>query len=225
MLRLDAAGVTYRHGRRATVALHPTDLSVHAGEAVALVGRSGAGKTTLAELALGLRRPTTGRVLVAGQRWADARRPPRRRVRGLVQGVPQDAAASLPPAWTVRRTLTTAARRLVPGDDAEARADRAAATVRLDPALLDRRPAQLSGGQAQRAALARALVADPALLVADEPTSALDPATAAAVSDELLTLARSDGRALLLVTHDPDLAARCDRQVLLTAGHAVEEGA
>lgn len=225
VLQLAAAGVTHRHGRRATVALHPTDLRVHAGETVALVGRSGAGKTTLAELALGLRRPTTGRVLVEGRHWVDARRPPPRAGRGLVQGVPQDAAASLPPRWTVRRTLTTAARCLVPGADADARARHAARTVRLDAELLDRRPAQLSGGQAQRAALARALVADPALLVADEPTSALDPRTAAAVADELLALARTHGLALLLVTHDPALAVRCDRRVVLDAGTAVEADA
>ena len=86
--------------------------------------------------------------------------------------------------------------------------------------LLDQRPSEVSGGQAQRAAITRALAVDPAVLVADEPTSALDPSRTAAVSQALVDLARSTDTALLLVTHDPAVAARCDRTLTLIAPSA-----
>lgn len=221
-LELRGAGLTYGAGSSRTVALAPTDLRVRPGESVAVVGRSGAGKTTIADLALGLRLPTQGEVLVAGLPWSDPRTAPPRGRRRLVQGVPQDASATLPPRWTVGRTLRTAVRRLVGTDDVESRVRRAADVAHLEPELLDRRPHELSGGQAQRAAIARALVVDPVLVVADEPTSALDGETAGRVADSLLALAAA-GVAVLLVTHDRALAARCLRRVVVQGGHAVEE--
>lgn len=221
-LELRGAGLTYGVGASRTVALAPTDLRVQPGESVAVVGRSGAGKTTIADLALGLRLPTQGQVLVAGRPWSGPRTAPPRGRRRLVQGVPQDASATLPPRWTVGRTLRTAVRRLIGHDDVESRVLRAADVALLERELLDRRPHELSGGQAQRAAIARALVVDPVLVVADEPTSALDGETAHHVADGLLALA-ADGVALLLVTHDLGLAARCRRRVVVQAGDAVEK--
>lgn len=221
-LQLRGAGLTYGSGASRTVALAPTDLSVLAGESVAVVGRSGAGKSTLADLALGLRRPTYGQVLVAGAPWSDPRRTPPRRQRRLVQGVPQDAAATLPPRWTIAATLATAVRRLLPHEDVESRVRAAAAAARLEAELLDRLPHELSGGQAQRAAIARALVVGPALVVADEPTSALDPSTSAEVAEGLLELTAGRTVALLVVTHDTALASRCTRRIVVTAGEATE---
>lgn len=221
-LELRSAGLTYGTGPTRTVALAPTDLRVLPGESLAVVGRSGAGKSTLAELALGLRRPTHGQVLVTGLPWADPRRTPPRRLRRLVQGVPQDAAATLPPRWTVGRTLRTAVRRLLPYDDVERRVRAAAAAADLERELLDRHPHELSGGQAQRAAIARALVVGPALVIADEPTSALDAGTSSRVADGLLELTASGEVAILIVTHDRALAARCARQVVVNDGLAVE---
>ncbi|MFT4258238.1 ATP-binding cassette domain-containing protein, partial [Microbacterium sp.] len=99
----------------------------------------------------------------------------------------------------------------------------AAELAHLDPALLDRRPSEVSGGQAQRAAIARALAVSPAVLVADEPTSALDPTTARSVSTALLSSAVDAGVALLLVTHDPEIAARCTRTMTIVAPERTSE--
>src|SRR5690349_13260023 len=101
IVRLIDAGVVHRHGRHEVTALHPTRLQLRAGECVAITGRSGAGKTTLAELMLGLRRPTVGTVMLGERVWVDRRRGPSRAARRLVQGVPQDAGASLVPSMTI----------------------------------------------------------------------------------------------------------------------------
>ncbi|WP_309080696.1 ATP-binding cassette domain-containing protein [Zhihengliuella sp.] len=231
---LKARGISVAYGtrRRPITALHPTDLDLHAGESVAVVGRSGAGKSTLAEIVLGLRTASTGHVSVAGERFCGAGRAPHRRCRHLVQGVPQDAGASLPPGVPVRVSIERAIDRLGVGRhdaraaagaalDAATAADRilaAAKIAHLDPALLDRTPRQLSGGQAQRAAIARAVAVGPRLIVADEPTSALDARTAAGLADALLALPGRTGGALLLVTHDDALAARCDRILTVRDG-------
>lgn len=137
-----------------------------------------------------------------------------------MQGVPQDPSAAFVPRWTLRTSIVHAVRALTDHTDVDERIDAAATLAELDPALLDRRLSEVSGGQAQRAAIARALAVGPAVVVADEPTSALDPETAVQVSTALLGLARTTGIALLLVTHDPALAARCDRTVTITAPHA-----
>lgn len=212
---IEISEVTAVHGRGAQArrVLAPTSLSIRGGESVAVVGRSGAGKSTLADIVLGLRAPASGRVAVSGAEWCAPSLRPARRSRRLVQGVPQDPAASLVPRWAIRRSIEQALHRLAgsTGADAEARIRRAAALAHLDLALLDRRPAELSGGQAQRAAIARALAVGPAVLVADEPTSALDPATALSVSTALLSIVAETGIALLLVTHDPEFASRCSR--------------
>lgn len=211
MSALVVDGVTAVSGHGRTI-LAPTSFRIAAGETLAVVGRSGAGKSTLAEIVLGLRAAASGSVAVVGRPW-----PAPRAHRHLVQGVPQDAAAAFVPRWALRRSIADAVRRLTDGTDVDRRIDRAAELAGLDRALLDRRPSEVSGGQAQRAAIARALAAEPAVLVADEPTSALDPARTAAVSQTLVDLARSTDTALLLVTHDPAVAARCDRTLTLTA--------
>jgi len=212
---LEIAEVTATHGTgpAARLSLASTSLVVHRGESVAVVGPSGAGKSTLADVVLGLRAPASGAVTVAGEAWCSPGRRPERARRRLVQGVPQDASASFVPRWTLRRSIRHAVRRLTGehGADADARIRRAAELAHLDERLLDRRPSEVSGGQAQRAAIARALAAGPTVLVADEPTSALDRATALAVSQALVDLAVEQDLALLVVTHDPAFAARCAR--------------
>ena len=216
---LTITDVTATHGRgaKARPTLAPTSLHVRRGESVAVVGRSGAGKSTLADIVLGLRSPTGGHVAVCDDEWCTPMLHPSRRRRYLVQGVPQDPSAAFVPRWTLRQSITQAVRRLTGEHDAEPRIRHAAGLARLDLELLDRRPAEISGGQAQRAAIARALAANPTVLVADEPTSALDPDTALAVSTALLSVARESDLALLLVTHDPAFAARCTRTVTLAA--------
>lgn len=216
---LTVSRVTAAHGRggRAHPILAPTTLEIHPGESVAVVGRSGAGKSTLADIVLGLRSPAEGRISVGGETWCTpADRPPRHK-RHLVQGVPQEPLAAFVPRWTFRRSIDQAVRRLTGERDPGSPVERAAELAQLDPALLDRRPSEVSGGQAQRAAIVRAVAPGPAVLVADEPTSALDPDTAHAVSAALLSVTRELGIALLLVTHDPSFAERCTRTVAITA--------
>ncbi len=215
---LRAAEVGFVHRSTGTVALHPTDLHIAAGETVALVGSSGAGKSTLAEIALGLRRPSSGHVLLSGEVFNAPRRSPRAEQRHRVQGVGQDAAASLPPRTPISTTIRRALARLAPGCDHQRRITSAAERARIPRDLLDRAPRDLSGGQGQRAAIARALALEPDLVVADEPTSALDPDTAGQVADALLDIASAGDRSLLLVTHDTALAARCDRILTVAQG-------
>lgn len=216
---LETTDVTVVHGRgrRTFMALAPTSVEVSAGESLAVVGKSGAGKSTLADAVLGLRTPAGGQISVDGQPWVSPKLRPHRARRHLVQGVPQDPIAAFVPRWTVRRSIERAVSRLTGERDVRGAVERSAAMAELDLELLDRRPTEISGGQAQRAAIARALACRPAVLVADEPTSALDPDTAWAVSTALLALAEEAGIALLLVTHDPAFAARCTRTVRLGA--------
>lgn len=220
MTALEVRGVSFVHGsgRARTTALAPTDLTVRAGQSLAVIGRSGAGKSTLAEIVLGLRRPADGSVRVHGEPWNDAGRGPRRVRRRLVQGIPQDASGSFAPSRAIGDQIAGGLRRLgvARGAAADRRVRQAAEIARLDPALLARRSDELSGGQAQRAAIARAVAASPAVIVADEPTSALDTTTAQAVAAALLALAPSLATALLIVTHDPVLAARCDAVLEIT---------
>ena len=221
---LEAKGVGFVHRSTGTIALHSTDLRIEAGETVALVGRSGAGKSTLAEIALGLRRPGTGHVLLFGEVFNAPRRSPRNELRHRVQGVGQDAAASLPPRVPVSTSIARALSRLAPGCDHRRRIASAAELARIPSELLDRSPRELSGGQGQRAAIARALALEPALVVADEPTSALDADTAHGVADALLDIASAGDRALLLVTHEAALASRCDRVLTVSEGRLERAG-
>lgn len=216
-LTVSAVTAVHGSGNRAQATLASTSLEVRPGESVAVVGRSGAGKSTLADIVLGLRAPASGRVLVSGAQWCSPSGRPRRRERRLVQGVPQDPVAAFVPRWTFRQSIDQAVRRLTGERDTDARVRRAAQLAQLDLSLLERRPSQVSGGQAQRAAIVRAVAAGPAVLVADEPTSALDAATADAVSAALLSITQELDIALLLVTHDPSVAERCTRTLTIVA--------
>ncbi|MBM7050631.1 ATP-binding cassette domain-containing protein [Rothia sp. ZJ932] len=206
-------------GRSEFTALAPTSLVVAPGESLAVTGRSGAGKSTLANVILGLVKPDSGTVSVQGSLWADTSTSPERRRRHLVQSVPQDAQASFVPRWTIRRSLEHAAQRLRPDADAQALISQAVEQANFDASLLERRPHQISGGQAQRAAIARALVPEPVLIVADEPTSALDTTTSHTVIDSILRLTHDAQTSLLVVTHDPYFASRCDHLLTLTSAH------
>ncbi|GAA0224367.1 ABC transporter ATP-binding protein [Actinomadura nitritigenes] len=192
-------------GRRV---VHGIDLAVPAGRVLALVGPSGSGKTLTARAVAGLH-PHGGTVLVNG-------RPP---VRGRDVGYAfQDALASLNPTVTVRRHLTETVKAHGTGDPAAA-----PARFGLDPALAAAHPFELSGGQAQRVALALATVHEPPVLIADEVTTALDPVTRAAVLD--LVRAQARDRAVLLITHDLTAAARwADDIAVMRDGRIVEHG-
>jgi molybdate transport system ATP-binding protein len=193
-------------------------LQVAPGELVALVGRSGAGKTSLLRAVAGLARPAEGHVRVDGETWFDSTRsialPPHQRRLGFVF---QDYA--LFPHMTAAQNILAAMHPPEP-----ARVETLLAQVHLE-GLAGRRPAQLSGGQQQRVALARALARNPRLLLLDEPFSAVDRPTRRALADTLLELRATLAVPTLLVSHDIDDVARiADRIAILDNGHLAQLG-
>jgi putative ABC transport system ATP-binding protein len=197
--------------------LKDLSFSVAPRERVAITGPSGSGKSSLIALAAGLERPTGGSVELLGQDLARLDEDGRARLRrGRVSLVFQ--AFHLLPNMTALENVAA------PLEIARRPAAEAVARTWLDRVGLAGRarhyPHQLSGGEQQRVALARALAPRPALLFADEPTGNLDAANAAKVADLLFGLAAEEGAAMVLVTHDPALAARADRQVRLDGGRA-----
>ncbi len=216
VLSLRDAGRSYGTGATRVVALDAVDLDVYAGELVAVTGRSGSGKSTLLNLAGGLDRPTTGRVLVEGQDLSALGKAELAAVRRRSVGFVFQELNLLP-------TLTAAENVSLPMEldrvstvEARRAADTAIAEVGL-AGMEDRYPDELSGGERQRVAIARALVGPRRLLLADEPTGALDELTGEAVMRVMRN--RCDaGAAGVLVTHEPALAAWADRVVRLRDG-------
>lgn len=200
------------------------DLDVAAGETVALVGGSGAGKSTVARAVAGLVAPEGGRILLDGVDLPTLRRREARRRRRTLHLVFQDPYAALPPTLRVSDVV---AEPLVihRAGGREERVAEALAAVQLPGRLHRRYVHQLSGGERQRVALARALVTGPRLVLADEPTAMLDASLRRDLVDLLGTLAAQSGTAVLHITHDLALAARsCARTVVMRAGRVVEHG-
>jgi ABC-type lipoprotein export system ATPase subunit len=200
LVRCEAASRTYGSGPRATVALQPTSCKVFPGARIAVMGPSGSGKSTLLHLMAGLDEPTLGSV-----RWPALADLPRLRpgpIAVVFQGpsllppltVGENVALPLVLAGNDQRRATTTARN---------------ALERLDLAdLVDKLPEEISGGQAQRVAVARALAGEPRLILADEPTGQLDHDSAGAVVDVLLEAASHSDAALVVATHDPAVGDR-----------------
>jgi len=193
VLELRRIEVTYGETR----ALDGIDLAVQAHESVALIGRSGSGKTTLLHVLAGLVEPVAGAV----------------REEGSTAVVFQNA--NLIPQLTAIENVTFAASQAADGE-------RLLTLVGLE-AKLDHLPAELSGGEAQRVAIARALAQEPDVLLCDEPTGHLDSETSARVLDLIEALRAELGFALVVATHDPDVAARCDRIVEINDGRLSAE--
>ncbi|HEY2624574.1 MAG TPA: ATP-binding cassette domain-containing protein [Dyella sp.] len=198
--------------------LTKVSLQVCEGESVAIVGASGSGKTTLLGLLAGLDTPSSGHIALNGhaleQLDEEARADLRRRMVGFVF-----QSFHLLPALTAEENVMLPLE-LEGRDDARARAREALEAVELTPRRRHY-PAQLSGGEQQRVAIARAFVHGPRLLFADEPTGNLDQRTGHHVSDLMFALNHDHRTTLILVTHDPKLAARCTRQVELDNGRVV----
>lgn len=211
---------SYAVGSRSVEILHGISLEVGYGEMVAVMGPSGSGKSTLLYCLAGLEAPTTGAVVLGGRDTgglsrADLARLRRREIGFVFQSynliptltatqnveLPYRLRKERAPAGLVEETLATVGL-----------ADRA-----------DARPPSMSGGEQQRVALARVLAQQPRIIFADEPTGALDTRSGAVVLDELARLAHEPGRCVLVVTHDPGVAARCDRVLFLRDGLLVQE--
>jgi putative ABC transport system ATP-binding protein len=213
--------VTVVHGRgeAAVTALRDVDLSIATAERVGLVGRSGSGKTTLLHVLGGLVTPTAGEVLLGGSPLSslDAAARGRARARTIAyvfQG------AKLLPTFTAFENVAFA--RHLRTSEASLGAAELLALVGLS-GKLDALPAELSGGEAQRVAIARALAQQPDLLLCDEPTGQLDSDTGARVLDLIDALYTRLGFAVVIATHDPDVAARAERIVTLDDGRVVAD--
>ncbi len=213
MIRLAGVGKTYPDG---TVAVHDLDLDVPRGAMVVLVGPSGCGKSTTLKMVNRLIEPTTGRIFLDGEDITDADPVAlRRRMGYVIQQI------GLFPHQSVRTNVATVPSLL--GWDkkkAAARAEELLELVGLDPArYADRYPQQLSGGQRQRVGVARALAADPPVLLMDEPFGAVDPIVRGRLQDEFLRLQAELGKTVLMVTHDIGEAIRLgDRVAVFAAG-------
>ena len=190
-------------------------LKIARGEAVGLVGPSGSGKSTLLMTLAGLERADRGEIIIDGVSLADMGEDALAKFRGARVGIVFQSFHLIPTMTALENVA--APLELAGAEDAFARAEDELAAVGLADRLAHY-PAQLSGGEQQRVALARALAPRPAILVADEPTGNLDEATGRAIIDLLFELKVQRGATLVLVTHDAELAARCDRTIRLRSG-------
>lgn len=220
IIRLERLTKRFQSGDQLLTVLNEVNLEIAAGESVAILGPSGSGKSTLLALVAGLDNPSSGRVLIAGRE---------------IQDLSEDQLALLRrnkigfvfQSFQLLGNLTAAENVRLPIDLARLDRPEERTTNLLEEVGLGDRghhyPAQLSGGEQQRVALARAFATRPPILLADEPTGNLDAATGARVLELLDDLKNRRGTTLVLVTHDPAVAAMTDRRLYLEAGRLIDE--
>jgi putative ABC transport system ATP-binding protein len=218
MIAMRGVSKTVPSGSGTLTILHRLDLVVPAGQVMAITGPSGSGKSTLLGLIAGLDSPSTGAIAIDGTDITSLDEDGLARLRGRRIGFVFQFFHLLP-------SLTALENVLIPMEIAGVSGARARAAALLQEVGLSERghhyPSQLSGGEQQRVAIARALANDPPLLLADEPTGNLDSGTGRHIIDLLLSINRSRGTTLVLVTHDPELAAVADTAIALRDGHVV----
>ena len=217
VIRADHLGKTYAEGKMRTPVFDGLELAVHPGETVAIVGASGAGKSTLLHLLGGLDTPTAGEVYVAGQKMSALSDAARGQLRNRALGFVYQFHHLLPEFTALENVMMPV---MLGGVDANAARQRARDLLEAVGLghRIEHKPGELSGGERQRAAVARALVNQPACVLGDEPTGNLDEKTAATVFDLMLGLNRAQKTSLVLVTHDRRLARRLDRVLELHEG-------
>ena len=213
-------GKSVRLGQESLTILEGIDLQVNSGETVALVGASGSGKSTLLGLLAGLDLPSQGDIEILGKSLGELDEEGRARLRAEQIGFVFQSFLLLPTMTALENVMLPAELR---GErDCEPRARELLAAVGLGERL-NHLPPRLSGGEQQRVAIARAFMTRPSLLLADEPTGNLDSKTGEKVIELLFELNRKHGTTLVVVTHDHQLAERCQRQVVMTAGRLDRE--
>ena len=224
-LRVEYRG-HHRGGRRSVRAIKDLCLEVVESETLAVVGESGAGKSTLAEAVVGLTRPATGSIRFDGRELIGLRGRHRRETRRRIQMVAQNPLLSLSPRRRIAAQIEEPLRvhTSLSRVERKDRADEMFAALGLSPALRGRYPHELSGGQAQRAVLARALVLEPSMIIFDEPTSALDVSVQAGVLNLLQQLKTDRALTYLFITHDLGVARHlADHIAVMRAGEIVEQ--
>ena len=217
ILRCEQLGMTYSEGPNDVEVLKNVDLQIDKGERIAIVGTSGSGKSTLLHLLGGLDLPTTGSVWIDGQEMSGVSDKKRGEIRNRYLGFVYQFHHLLPEFTAVENVAMPLLIRGVDTAEANATASEILSEIGLGHRL-EHRPIELSGGERQRAAIARALVSNPSCVLADEPTGNLDHKTAETVFDMMLSLNQRSGTALVMVTHDLNLAARMDKVYSLEDG-------